>query len=405
MKLCCLIMMLVFSANLFGLLLLACHFLLAAKAFTPCLPSLAVRQSELWHRVILRDTSENIQDDQKRKGGILRGIRNISGRVEKLAKKGGSDVTSAVGATSARLSELAERGGSDVLSIASSAVTGLKGVAERGASDVASVANTTTYNAGEVVRWIDVQAKDGASVANNATKSLVLGFTGKPEYQVGDISKELLRRAATADLNDIMLLLKISLAVGASIGPLAKALPISVLLEMLNVSLERQIGGKFLEVLAATLDDRFSAAFNNDDKFQLGDAVKRSATSAILKFTGKSSYKAGDIERAVVAEENKREITRGTPGECDAPAINTLDLRVSPEFECWDEKFREAHPEGLASFADTGTNPKALDMKIAMELENEGLFQTSINSKFCIFCGTKLPSVAKYCSSCGEEQP
>mmetsp|Transcript_22793 Transcript_22793/g.25673 ORF Transcript_22793/g.25673 Transcript_22793/m.25673 type:complete len:87 (+) Transcript_22793:2-262(+) len=62
---------------------------------------------------------------------------------------------------------------------------------------------------------------------------------------------------------------------------------------------------------------------------------------------------------------------------------------------------------------ESGLNPKVLDMEIAMGLFTEETTYSSKTetvpssvevAKFCIFCGTKLPKVAKYCSSCGGLQ-
>ena len=84
------------------------------------------------------------------------------------------------------------------------------------------------------------------------------------------------------------------------IGPLAELLPFTFLIEALNVSLEQKVGAKILEVLATTLDNRIVAAlFTSDDKSLIGDVIKRSALSGVLKFTGKSNYESGDIQRAV----------------------------------------------------------------------------------------------------------
>jgi hypothetical protein len=329
-------------------------------------------------------------------------------RLAGLAEKGGSGVQSAVAATSAGLSKIADKSGA----VANVATSNIVGFVEKGSADVTSVVSATTNTAGEIVRWIDGQAKEGANAANTQSKALVLAFTGKQDYKFGDISKELLRRIASSDIdmNDVALLLKVLLAIGTSFAPLAKALPITVLLEMLNISLEKQIGGKVLGVLAGSLDERFTAVFNNSDRFQLGDAVKRSAMSGILKFTGKDSYEEGDIERAVTGDKQKsKEETSQADGNNNGMAMSlpsvsqkTLEIRVGTEFEDWDAEFRQSCPD-LDELE--GINPKLLDMELANELVEDGAFTTtSSDSKFCMFCGTNLPGVAKFCSSCGERQ-
>ena len=44
------------------------------------------------------------------------------------------------------------------------------------------------------------------------------------------------------------------------------------------------------------------------------------------------------------------------------------------------------------------------EMKVNKEEDEQTRTQKKREHKFCIFCGTKLPIVAKFCSSCGESQ-
>jgi hypothetical protein len=327
-----------------------------------------------------------------------------------FAQRGSSDVRTVASATASGVVGFAQRGSSDVRTVASAATSGLQGLVQRGASDVVSMAGgvrnlaeTSATSASEMVQWMDAQAKGGVTVVNSNARQLVLGFTGKTDYQVGDVTKELLRRIVSSDYNlsDMILLLKVVLTIGATFGPLAKAIPITVLLEMLNVSLEKEIGGKIIETIAMSLDDRFTAAivFTGDDKYQLGDLTKRSITGAILKFTGKDSYQSGDIERAVVVQQNSgdkgtkqttsptvterlttEEQTAGSDntsratvivaatasaasttttsttatGNSDVTPSRTVRhvtpkrlelLGVGPEFEEWDRLFRQSYPD------------------------------------------------------------
>ena len=303
-----------------------------------------------------------------------------------MANKGSSDVRSVASAASSGIAGIASKGSSDVQSVASAAASGLKGLATKGSSDALSVATNT----GEFLRWMDTQAKDGAGAASSKFKSLVLGFTGKKEYQVGDVTKELLRRVATAEYNlsDLILLLKVLLAVGVSIAPVTMTLPVSMVLEMLNVSLEQRIGGKLVEALAASVDTRVAAAFTGDDKHQIGDFTKRALAEGILRFTGKITYEEGDIQRAVVAEEQKNQLPQGNNAQSmnSVASPKKLELPTDPDFEEFDRLFRERYPgfqlamtESLESATTSETNeggptdssmsPQVLDMKIANELE------------------------------------
>mmetsp|Transcript_7658 Transcript_7658/g.10914 ORF Transcript_7658/g.10914 Transcript_7658/m.10914 type:complete len:490 (+) Transcript_7658:27-1496(+) len=353
--------------------------------------------------------------------------KSIKRRLSKIVETGKSGVISVASSSTSGLVEITSRGTSSVRSAANTAASSLKNLARKGAEDVVSttsrakeVAVGGAQGAGEVAKWMDEQARGGVDSVNAKAQSLVLGFTGKNKYQPGDITKELLRRIVSAeyDMNDIALFLKIMVAVGASIGPLAKVLPVTVLLEMLNVSLERQIGGKFLDTLASSLDDRFSAAFSNDDKYQLGDAVRRSTMSAVSNFTGKDSYKSGDIEYAVSEAKNQKEEQKPGIDAMGQPImkVKTLNVQVGDEFDEWDQKFRETQGISIEDMTEeSGMISNVSDMEIVMGLvevesttsEKADTKHSSVDmtAKFCIFCGTKLPSVAKYCSSCGEQQP
>jgi hypothetical protein len=204
-------------------------------------------------------------------------------------------------------------------------------------------------------------------------------------------------------MQDTILLLKILLAVGASFGPLAKALPFTVLLEALNVSLEQKVGGKVLEALALSLDDRLAVAFTSDDRVQLGDAVKRSLLSGILAFTGKKKYEAGDIKRKVVEQvqgekeieatvENISNVFSGPAAGTSTVAANKpiqkrLNLQIDAAFEEWDKVFRESCTEEELSliysesdddsssvgmyekYKQSQISAKRMDIKIVSELE------------------------------------
>eukprot|EP00581_Thalassiosira_minuscula_P013930 CAMPEP_0183713062 /NCGR_PEP_ID=MMETSP0737-20130205/8048_1 /TAXON_ID=385413 /ORGANISM="Thalassiosira miniscula, Strain CCMP1093" /LENGTH=383 /DNA_ID=CAMNT_0025941811 /DNA_START=313 /DNA_END=1460 /DNA_ORIENTATION=+ len=312
---------------------------------------------------------------------------------------------------------VAERGSSEIQSLASTAKSGAKGLARKGSRDFQRTTlgaqkavkkttdglansmdtmgrrglsdmhffedikfdtpeikfdidtNAPKVKAEEIVRWIDSQAKSGTEMVGSAAKSgtemvgstaktLVLNFTGKKEYRFGDVTKELIHRVASQEVNmqDTILLLKILLALGATITPMAELLPFTFLIEALNLSLEQKVGGKILEVLSKTLDSRLVAAlFTSDDKNVIGDVVKRTVLSGVLEFTGKSTYESGDIQRAVQQGQNE-----------NATEDMKLDVELNVEFEEWDRIFvekMESSEEYMAKEA------KIMDMKIAMALE------------------------------------
>ncbi|KAL3815845.1 hypothetical protein ACHAXA_002261 [Cyclostephanos tholiformis] len=296
-----------------------------------------------------------------------------------------SSVTSAMGRRTSEITcgfaSVAERGGSDIQSLAANAISNVEKVTKKGTRDVRRAVKKNTdglvatgrgfsdmqffevisfapkLEATEIVKWIDSQTRSGSDMIGSKARTLVLKFTGKREYRFGDVTKELIRRVVSQEVNmkEWILLLKILLTLGATIGPLAELLPFTLLLEALNLSLEQKVGGKILEVLSQTLDNRIVAAlFTTDDKSLIGDVIKRSVLSGVLDFTGKSNYESGDIQRAV---------QRGQQRDCTDSM--KLDLDIDSEFEEWDRLFVEK----IETEDYIGTQAKVMDMKIALALE------------------------------------
>lgn len=300
-------------------------------------------------------------------GAASSGINSAAGGISKLTAKGGSTVktvakTGIKSVTDAAFS-IAEKTGTGAKSVVSVAGSGIKTVASSTAAGVGGLAQKGGSDAISLVQWLDSQAKNTASSATNTTSAAA--------RQAKSIARKLIEVTCSSDykISDILLLLKVLLAVGASFGPLAKILPVTVLLQMLNVSLEARLGGKILEVLAESLDERFVAAITAEE---LGDLAKRSLTGAILAFTGKESYEAGDIERAVTSD-----YSNGSGSHDNAVEQKTLALSVGPEFAQWDEAFRERHPNVEFAIAESldarqntsGVNSKPLDASLIREMK------------------------------------
>ncbi|KAL7532875.1 hypothetical protein ACHAXR_004908 [Thalassiosira sp. AJA248-18] len=314
---------------------------------------------------------------------IMANVKSAFSSVSNEVEKRTSEISSG-------FASVAERGGSDIQSLATKAKDGAGWATKKGTRDIkrstlqaqkvvkrttGSFAAVTTgqglsdihffqevssfspkLQAEEVAKWIDSQAKSGSEMVGSKAKTLVLNFTGKGEYQFGDVTKELIHRVSSQEVSmqDTILLLKILLALGATIGPLADLLPFTFLIEALNISLEQKVGGKILEVLSKTLDNRLVAAlFTADDQNLIGDVAKRTVLGGVLEFTGKSNYKSGDIQRAVQLGQEE-----------DSMDDMKLELDLS-EFEEWDRRF----VENIETEDYVGNQAKILDMKIAMALE------------------------------------
>ncbi|CAB9531029.1 expressed unknown protein [Seminavis robusta] len=207
---------------------------------------------------------------------------------------------------------------------------------KRAKDDVSKLTGKQGYKFGDLSRWADSQVKEKAA-----------NFTGKANYQVGDISKEVVRKvwAGEYDLENVVLMIRVLLQMGASFTPIARLLPVKVLLELLNVGLAQDVGSKVMGGVATSLDERFKEAVTGDSNYKLGDKSKEQLSSALAKFTGKDSYSFGDISQAVssrVSEMEKSDGKGATAGN-KASAEPLLELMNDEALKEWDRKLYESN--------------------------------------------------------------
>merc|ERR1712190_435760 len=91
---------------------------------------------------------------------------------------------------------------------------------------------------------------------------------------------------------------KALLTLGASVSPIAGALPTKILLAMMTQEMSDKVMGGVQETVAKELDRRCKEALVGDADYQMGDLTKE----AILRFTGKDTYEFGDISRTIMKE-------------------------------------------------------------------------------------------------------
>lgn len=145
---------------------------------------------------LTRGTSEYLQNLA---GSSLRGVNRIS-------RKGGIDIKRA------RLrAERVAKKSTDSLAMAG-------GLSDLNFFGVGSI-DTPKVDAEEIVKWMESQTKSGTEMVGQGTeavglmaKRLVLKFTGKDTYQFGDVTKALVHRISSQEINvtDTILLLKVS---------------------------------------------------------------------------------------------------------------------------------------------------------------------------------------------------
>lgn len=138
-----------------------------------------------------------------------------------VAEQGGSDIQSLASTARASVDKVAKKGSWDVRRTTWRAQNAVKKSADglvatgRGLTDLhffEIVRFTPKIKAEDIVNWMDSQARSGTDIVSSKAKTLVLNFTGKREYQFGDVTKELVHRVASGGVNmqDTLLLLKVS---------------------------------------------------------------------------------------------------------------------------------------------------------------------------------------------------
>lgn len=112
--------------------------------------------------------------------------------------------------------------------------------------------------------------------ADSQVKLKLTNFTGKGDYQVGDITKEIIRRVQMGEyeLQDVMFLCKVLMSFGVGLAPVASFLPAKLLLEMIQFSVVEETSGRLLNALSTTLDQRFKETLTGDANYKLGDKTK-----------------------------------------------------------------------------------------------------------------------------------
>ena len=198
------------------------------------------------------------------------------------------------------------------------------------------------YVFGDLSKWADFQVKE--KVAN---------FTGKDTYQVGDLSKEVVRRVweGEYELEDIILVLRILLQMGAQFTPIARLMPVHFLLEVLGVGVAQDVGGKIMAGVAKSVDERFKTAITGDPKYQLGDKSKERIVQALSKITGKENYQFGDLTQVIAQRVAEMENSRNASGSSDKNNKSAklaadlgkelLELSEDGALKEWDRKYME----------------------------------------------------------------
>jgi hypothetical protein len=236
-------------------------------------------------------------------------------------------------------------------------------LAKQSTQRVKKLTGRDVYQFGDISRWLDRQTKNRISSltgkeegdyefgdltrwADAIAKEKVANFTGKKDYQIGDMSKEIVRRVRSGEyeLSDVFLALRVLLATGASLTPITSVLPIRVLLDLVNLGLAQDVTGKLVGVLASNLDERMKQALTGDVNYQLGDVTKTKLRQALMDFTGKKTYEFGDLSRTIgkLIESNSAGVV------VDKERLELKD-QVASALDDWDRRFQKQKTDASKS--------------------------------------------------------
>lgn len=200
--------------------------------------------------------------------------------------------------------------------------------------------SSSTYKFGDISRWLDKVAKEKVSK-----------FTNKENYQFGDMSREVVRRLVSGEYSrdDLWLFLRIVATIGINLQPVTSSLPLKVLLELLNMTMEasvaQSVGERVVSSITTEIDGRMKELVTGDRNYKLGDFSNR----ALLKWMDKDSYEFGDITKTYF--EKRGVAQEGDPSNLSDEALELFSSKSEENLlEEWDKKLLESrrNEKGLA---------------------------------------------------------
>ena len=145
-----------------------------------------------------------------------------------------------------------------------------------------NITGNDEYRFGDLSKWVDSQVK-----------LKLTNFTGKGEYQIWDVSQEIIRRVQTEyELADIIFLCKVLITFGVGLTPVKSFLPAKLLMEMVQFSVMEETGGRLLNALSTTLDQRFKETITGDPNYKFGDKTRQAIQSLVQMKNKQGTEKA-----------------------------------------------------------------------------------------------------------------
>ena len=205
--------------------------------------------------------------------------------------------------------------------------------------------SSSSYKFGDISRWLDKKAKERVSK-----------FTNKENYKFGDMSKEVIRRLRNGEYtkDDLWLFLKIVATIGINMQPVTSVLPLKVLIDLLNYTMEasiaQSVGEKVVSAITTEIDGRVKELVTGDRNYQMGDITKR----ALSKWTGKENYEIGDITKTML--DKRAEVTSEKESSSEKDETFELFSSISENelLEEWDKQLLKdrREKEGLEGVKD-----------------------------------------------------
>jgi hypothetical protein len=239
-------------------------------------------------------------------------------------------------------------------------------------SGINSLTGKSSYEFGDLSNWLDSQAKEGAVKLDQSVKQQVQKYTQRPDYQFGDITKEVIRRFQDGEYSaeDLWLFLRIMLVLGKVVlPPVAASLPVKVLMELVELSMAQSVSQEVTGILTNEVDQRMKQFFVGDKAYQLGvglgDMTKKMlvekghvvgevAKHAGGKISEKDVFEFGDLtsklwERFTARSEDQKKGNDETSNSASNPTgdtssvLSTMGESALDAFEAWDKQSLAAH--------------------------------------------------------------
>lgn len=235
------------------------------------------------------------------------------------------------------------------------------------------------------VNW----AKDSVMKLDEAAKSAVLArvtaYTKKSEYKLGDLTKEVFRRFEVGEYKkeDLWLFIRICILIGGTAGAVgATALPVKVLLELLEVSMASSVSEDITSMLTNEINNRMKEFVTGDKAYQIGDVTKTLTKKFLLgeknhevdlsqqvigKLTGKEVVEFSALSKKFIilmAGKKKWDKSPGDNGKepsaepststfstdnLSPTAVASMEDAALQEFEQWEKKYLAAMNRGNGS--------------------------------------------------------